>query len=80
MHGWTASGDLQFFTAYEALAAQFSIITFDYRGHGQSECSAGGDYSLKTQAEDLSLVTAEVMRGERRLQLGLVPTELRDRR
>ncbi|HVE18506.1 MAG TPA: alpha/beta fold hydrolase [Ilumatobacteraceae bacterium] len=35
LHGWTASGDLQFFTAYEALAAQFSIITFDYRGHGR---------------------------------------------
>ncbi|MBK5331509.1 MAG: alpha/beta fold hydrolase [Ilumatobacteraceae bacterium] len=35
LHGWTASGDLQFFTAYEALAAQFSILTFDYRGHGR---------------------------------------------
>ena len=35
LHGWTASGDLQFFSAYEALAAQFSIITFDYRGHGR---------------------------------------------
>lgn len=35
LHGWTASGDLQFFSAYEALAVQFSIITFDYRGHGR---------------------------------------------
>ena len=35
LHGWTASGDLQFFTAYEALAARFSVITFDYRGHGR---------------------------------------------
>jgi pimeloyl-ACP methyl ester carboxylesterase len=35
LHGWTATGDLQFFTAYEALATQFSIITFDYRGHGR---------------------------------------------
>lgn len=35
LHGWTASGDLQFFTAYESLAAQFSIITIDHRGHGR---------------------------------------------
>ena len=35
LHGWTASGDLQFFTAYEALAAHCSFITFDYRGHGR---------------------------------------------
>jgi 3-oxoadipate enol-lactonase len=35
LHGWTASGDLQFFTAYEALAAHCSFITFDFRGHGR---------------------------------------------
>jgi 3-oxoadipate enol-lactonase len=35
LHGWTASGDLQFFAAYESLAATCSFITFDYRGHGR---------------------------------------------
>lgn len=35
LHGWTASGDLQFFTAYKALAARCSFITFDFRGHGR---------------------------------------------
>jgi 3-oxoadipate enol-lactonase len=35
LHGWTASGDLQFFTAYEALAEQCSFITIDHRGHGR---------------------------------------------
>ena len=35
LHGWTASGDLQFFTAYHALARHCSFITFDYRGHGR---------------------------------------------
>jgi 3-oxoadipate enol-lactonase len=35
LHGWTASGDLQFFTAYEALAARCSFIAFDFRGHGR---------------------------------------------
>jgi pimeloyl-ACP methyl ester carboxylesterase len=35
LHGWTASGDLQFFTVYEALAARCSFITIDHRGHGR---------------------------------------------
>lgn len=35
LHGWTASGDLQFFAAYEALAVHCSFITFDFRGHGR---------------------------------------------
>ena len=35
LHGWTASGDLQFFTAYEALAEGCSFVTFDFRGHGR---------------------------------------------
>ena len=35
LHGWTGSGDLQFFTAYQALAERCSFITFDYRGHGR---------------------------------------------
>jgi len=35
LHGWTASGDLQFFTAYEALAARCSFLTIDHRGHGR---------------------------------------------
>ena len=35
LHGWTASGDLQFFTAYEALAERYSFLTIDYRGHGR---------------------------------------------
>ena len=35
LHGWTASADLQFFTAYEALAASCSLIAIDHRGHGR---------------------------------------------
>ena len=35
LHGWTASADLQFFTAYEALATRFSFLTIDHRGHGR---------------------------------------------
>ena len=35
LHGWTASADLQFFTAYEALAEHYSYIAVDHRGHGR---------------------------------------------
>ena len=35
LHGWTASSDLQFFSAYEELAKHFSIIGVDHRGHGR---------------------------------------------
>lgn len=35
LHGWTATADLQFFTAYEALAEHWSFIAVDHRGHGR---------------------------------------------
>ena len=35
LHGWTASSDLQFFTAYEALAERFTFVGIDHRGHGR---------------------------------------------
>jgi 3-oxoadipate enol-lactonase len=35
LHGWTASADLQFFSAYEALAEVASFVAIDHRGHGR---------------------------------------------
>jgi pimeloyl-ACP methyl ester carboxylesterase len=35
LHGWTASSDLQFFTAYEELSRDYSIVGVDHRGHGR---------------------------------------------
>jgi pimeloyl-ACP methyl ester carboxylesterase len=35
LHGWTASADLQFFTAYEQLAERYSFVAPDHRGHGR---------------------------------------------
>ena len=35
LHGWTASVDLQFFSAYPALAQHCSIVGIDHRGHGR---------------------------------------------
>jgi pimeloyl-ACP methyl ester carboxylesterase len=49
LHGWTASGDLQFFTAYEALAARCSFITIDHRGHGR-----GMRWELGFELEDVA--------------------------
>ena len=55
LHGWTASGDLQFFTAYEALAAQYSFITFDYRGHGRG-LRLQKRFELEDVADDAALL------------------------
>jgi 3-oxoadipate enol-lactonase len=35
LHGWTASADLQFFSAYAALAEVASFVAIDHRGHGR---------------------------------------------
>jgi pimeloyl-ACP methyl ester carboxylesterase len=35
LHGWTASADLQWFTAYEQLAERYSFVAIDHRGHGR---------------------------------------------
>ena len=34
LHGWTATADINYFSAFEALSQYFSIISFDQRGHG----------------------------------------------
>ena len=35
LHGWTASADLQFFTAYRDLCDHYSVVAIDHRGHGR---------------------------------------------
>ena len=37
LHGWTASADLQWFTAYQALGARYPFVAMDVRGHGRGE-------------------------------------------
>ena len=51
LHGWTASSDLQFFTAYEALAARCSFIGIDHRGHGRGLRSPDA-FTLEDAADD----------------------------
>ncbi|MEZ5215284.1 MAG: alpha/beta fold hydrolase [Ilumatobacteraceae bacterium] len=35
LHGWTASADTQFFSAYPALVSRYSFVAPDHRGHGR---------------------------------------------
>ena len=55
LHGWTASSDLQFFTAYEALAAVCSFVGIDHRGHGRS-LRTPADFTLEDCADDAAAV------------------------
>jgi pimeloyl-ACP methyl ester carboxylesterase len=51
LHGWTASADLQFFTAYEALAEHYSFVAIDHRGHGRG-MRTSLPFSLEDVADD----------------------------
>jgi len=55
LHGWTASSDLQFFTAYEALAERCSFIGIDHRGHGRGLRSPDA-FALEDVADDAAAV------------------------
>lgn len=35
LHGWTATADLNWFTAYEALGKRYHVVAIDHRGHGR---------------------------------------------
>ena len=55
LHGWTASSDLQFFTAYEALAERCSFVGIDHRGHGRGLRSPDA-FTLEDAADDAAAV------------------------
>jgi len=55
LHGWTASADLQFFTAYEAMAARYSFIGIDHRGHGRG-LRTTAPFHLEDAADDAAAV------------------------
>lgn len=59
LHGWTASADLQFFTAYEALAEHFSFVGIDHRGHGRGMRSVSA-FELHDAADDAALVLQQL--------------------
>lgn len=55
LHGWTASADLQFFTAYQALAEHYSFVAVDHHGHGRGVRSPDS-YELEDAADDAASV------------------------
>jgi pimeloyl-ACP methyl ester carboxylesterase len=55
VHGWTASCDVQFFTAYEALSHEYSIIGVDHCGHGRG-VRPNVPFSLEECADDAAAV------------------------
>jgi 3-oxoadipate enol-lactonase len=57
LHGWTASSDLQFFTAYEALADVCSFVGIDHRGRG---LRTPDDFTLEDCADDAAAVVREL--------------------
>ncbi len=59
LHGWTASSDLQFFTAYETLAEHFSFVGVDHRGHGRGLRSPS-EFELHDAADDAALVLRQL--------------------
>ncbi len=59
LHGWTASADLQFFTAYETLAADYSFVAVDHRGHGRG-LRGPADFELHDAADDAALLLEQL--------------------
>ena len=68
LHGWTASADLQFFTAYEAIAERCSFIAVDHQGHGRGLRSLA-PFALEQAADDAHAV-ATMLRCERAILVG----------
>jgi pimeloyl-ACP methyl ester carboxylesterase len=58
-HGWTASGDLQFFTAYRELAEHWSFVAIDHRGHGRGLRTLA-PFTLEDAADDAAAVLREL--------------------
>ena len=59
LHGWTASSDLQFVTAYEELAARYTVVGIDHRGHGRGLRSPDR-FTLEDAADDAAALLDEL--------------------
>jgi 3-oxoadipate enol-lactonase len=59
LHGWTADADTQFFSAYEALAARYSFIAPDHRGHGRGMRSNVA-FTLEDVADDAAALVRQL--------------------
>jgi len=57
LHGWTATADLNFCMAYEALGEHFRVLAFDHRGHG-SGIRTRRRFRLEDCADDVAELLA----------------------
>ncbi len=51
LHGWTATADLNWFTAYASLGEHYRVIALDHHGHGQGIRSKRA-FSIEACADD----------------------------
>lgn len=56
LHGWAVTADLNFFTAYPALAEHHRVLALDHRGHGRGLRPANGIVRLSDCADDAAAV------------------------
>lgn len=59
LHGWTATGDLNWFQAYEALGRLGHLVSVDHRAHGRSLYTEVG-FELEDAADDAAAVLDEL--------------------
>ena len=59
LHGWTASSDLNFFTAYAELHQHATVIGIDHRGHGRG-LRPDEPFSLEDCADDAAAVVRKL--------------------
>jgi 3-oxoadipate enol-lactonase len=55
LHGWTATADLNWFTAFDTLGEHFRIIAPDHRGHGKG-ISSKNPFRLEDCADDVAAI------------------------
>ena len=54
LHGWMATADLNWFTAYERLGRHFNVVAIDHRGHGHGIRSTFRPFRLEDCADDVA--------------------------
>ena len=59
LHGWIASGGLNWFRAFEALGTEFRVLAPDLRGHARG-IRSGGVFRLDDCADDLDALLARL--------------------
>jgi pimeloyl-ACP methyl ester carboxylesterase len=70
VHGWTCTGQFWKLQVRE-LSRELRVVTYDQRGHGQSDRAANGDYGIDAFADDLQVILEQcVPAGERAVVAG----------